>query len=282
MTHSGGRLTKPHLRHPLRLLPQRGWYACLVIMVVGWFMMAIRRANALAEHGSVMIAMMVIIMATMVIIMATMVMRDASSPWPTCWRSRWLTPMQPPPTAHARTIPCALQAQVNTGEHSGKQRTILALEVLSYFPLTRTVWSRTKCGVLLHHGLLEHERMDTYLAPTPATAGAGRCQTGWHRHMETHTHTIEARRTGVTNRALHWSLTNLVRPNGSVEEGAEKHVGWAPKKNRHSERHTHTHTRLKRDEQADRQSTALVANESRQAVRKSKKVWKSMRLGAFL
>ena len=32
--------------------------------------------------------------------------------------------------------------------------------------------------------------------------------------------------------------------------------------------HTHTHTRLKRDEQADRQGTALVANESRQAVRK--------------
>ena len=31
-------------------------------------------------------------------------------------------------------------------------------------------------------------------------------------HRITHTHTIEARRTGVTNRALHRSLTNLVRP----------------------------------------------------------------------
>ena len=52
---------------------------------------------------------------------------------------------------------------------------------------------------------------------------------GW-AHVDTvpwtlYTHAIEARRTGVTNSALHWSLTNLVRPSTSVEEGVEKHVG---------------------------------------------------------
>ena len=31
-------------------------------------------------------------------------------------------------------------------------------------------------------------------------------------HTHTHIHTIDARRTGVTNKALHWLLTNLVRP----------------------------------------------------------------------
>ena len=33
-----------------------------------------------------------------------------------------------------------------------------------------------------------------------------------HTHTHNHTHTNEARRTGVTNRALHWLPTNLVRP----------------------------------------------------------------------
>ena len=60
---------------------------------------------------------------------------------------------------------------------------------------------------------------------------------------------------------------HLVRPISENKDNVIKPFQLS-KNNKDSDRWTHTHTRLKRDEQADRQSTALVANESRQAVRK--------------
>ena len=90
-------------------------------------------------------------------------------------------------------------------------------------------------------------------------------QRGLHTAIESHTptHTSTDRQTlAQTNIHCHTDAEIRTQPEPQQQTATQPrshtHI--------HSHPHTHTHTRFKRDEQADRQSTALVANESRPAV----------------